>query len=300
LQLGKGEGRRGFGLIHIKARHEEEILRLGYPNAESFIHDVAANYIQIRQGGGAALLLVKPNGLNKIAAIELVPGEKEDFYTIKSAWVGRPAYIEKFGLLWERRVPVAAAPGKAPSLSSPPQRPEKETPDAKGQSNLSNTNIIFQEEKGKPKYSLRPQDQTAIETYRDRYLAPTEPKEPRNVAATAKGIKESLLQKGQRFYDQVVDKWAAWERLAERAGKAGAAVPQGEHITNALSFMRGVEGRVRQGLTGEYVYQDRLGFDPDLEAEVFTGDEVARKEKHFTSQLAGADATRSKTRTAES
>ncbi|MDI6854385.1 MAG: strawberry notch family protein [Deltaproteobacteria bacterium] len=285
LQVGKGDARSGFGLIHIKARHEEEILRLGYPNVESFIHDVAANFIQIRQGRGAALLLVKPNGLNKIAAVELAPGEAEDFYTIKSAWVGRPEYIEKFKLLWERRVPVAAAPGKAPSLSSSPQRPEKGTPDAEGQSNLSYKNIIVPEEKGKGRYSIRPADQADIDAYRGKYLAPTEPAAPRGVVETAKDIKDSFLQKAQRFYDQVVDKWAAWERLAERAGKAGAGVPMGEHLTNALSFMRGVEGRVRQGLTGEYVYQDRMAYDPDLETQVFTGDDLVRKGPSFNRRL---------------
>lgn len=90
-----------------------------------------------------------------------------------------------------------------------------------------------------------------IKDYRDKYLAPTEPREARGVAETARGVKDGLMQKAQRFYDQVVDKRAAWERLAERAGKAGAAVPLGEHITNALSYMRGAEGRVRNGLTGE-------------------------------------------------
>ncbi|MDI6854804.1 MAG: strawberry notch family protein [Deltaproteobacteria bacterium] len=287
LQIGKGDARSGFGLIHIKARHEEEILRLGYPNVESFIHDVAANFIQIRQGRGAALLLVKPNGLNKIAAIELAPGIEEDFYTIKSAWVGRPEYIDKFELLWERRVPVAATPGKAPSLSSSPQRPEKGTPDAEGQSNLIEENIILPGEKGKPRYSIRTtgRDQEAIEAYREKYLAPTAPREPRGVVETARGLKDTLTQKAQRFYDQVVDRWAAWERLAERAGKAGAKVPHGEHITNALSFMRGVEGRVRQALTGEYVYQDKMHFDEDLGEAVFTGDDLVRKGPSFNRRL---------------
>ncbi|MCL6622925.1 MAG: hypothetical protein K6T55_12625, partial [Syntrophobacterales bacterium] len=138
---------------------------------------------------------------------------------------------------------------------------------------------------GEPKYSLRPQDQATIKTYRDSYLAPTEPQEPRNVTATAKDVKESLLQKAQRFYDQVVDKWAAWERLAERAAMAGARVPQGEHITNALSFMRGVEGRVRQGLTGEYVYQDKKAYDVTLGQGVFVGDELVRKGASFKRRL---------------
>lgn len=286
LQVGKEEARSGFGLIHIKARHEKKILKLGYPNVESFIHDVAANYVQIRKGGGAALLLVKPNGLNKIAAIELTPGEAEDFYTIKSAWLGRPEYIEKFELLWERRVPVAAKPGIAPSLSSFPQGPEKGTPDAEGQSKLSVENIVSPGQKGKtPKYSLRPKEQEAIEAYREKYLAPTEPRESRDVVSTAKGLKDKLVEKAQRFYDQVVDRWAAWERLAERAVRAGAKVPHGEHITNALSFMRGVEGRVRQGLTGEYVYQDRMDFDPDLKEVVFTGDDLVRKGPSFNRRL---------------
>lgn len=59
--------------------------------------------------------------------------------------------------------------------------------------------------------------------------------------------------------------------MAERAARAGAGVPMGEHITNALSFMPGVEGRVRQSIVGDYVYQDKLAIKEALGAAVFIG-----------------------------
>ncbi|MEW6385894.1 MAG: strawberry notch-like NTP hydrolase domain-containing protein [Thermodesulfobacteriota bacterium] len=74
------------------------------------------------------------------------------------------------------------------------------------------------------------------------------------------------------FYSQVVDRWAAWERVAQKAAQAGIAVPAGENVTYNLSFLRGVEGRVRQGISGDYVYHDTLEFDEKLDRLVFTGD----------------------------
>uniref|UniRef100_A0A7C3V4J5 Large polyvalent protein associated domain-containing protein n=1 Tax=Desulfobacca acetoxidans TaxID=60893 RepID=A0A7C3V4J5_9BACT len=131
---------------------------------------------------------------------------------------------------------------------------------------------------------IKEADET-IERYRERYLAPSEPAEPRGIVEKARGIKASLTEKAMRFYEQVVDKWAAWERLERRALQAGAKVPAGELITTSLSFMRGVEGRVRQALTGQYVYQDKLGFEEKRRADGFTGDELVRKGPSFQVRL---------------
>ena len=51
--------------------------------------------------------------------------------------------------------------------------------------------------------------------------------------------------------------------------------------------MRGVEGRVHQGIMGEYVYQDKKGFDENLGMEVFTGDELVRKGASLKVRLEG-------------
>ncbi|MBM4273675.1 MAG: hypothetical protein FJ134_04315 [Deltaproteobacteria bacterium] len=108
-----------------------------------------------------------------------------------------------------------------------------------------------------------------IDAYREKYIAaPQEEK---------KGLKDRLTEKLKTFYDQTVDRWASWERAARRAAKEGAAVPAGENIINSLSYMRGAEGRVHQGIMGEYVYQDKKAFDENLGMEVFTGDELVRK-----------------------
>lgn len=112
-------------------------------------------------------------------------------------------------------------------------------------------------------------DQVDIDSYREKYIAtPQEEK---------KGLRGRVVDRLKTFYDQTVDRWASWERAAERATREGAMVPAGENIINSLSYMRGVEGRVHQGIMGEYVYQDRKAFDENLGMEVFTGDDLVRK-----------------------
>ena len=113
------------------------------------------------------------------------------------------------------------------------------------------------------------QDQADIDAFREKHIAP-QPEEK-------KALKDRLTEKLRTIYDQTIDRWGSWERAAERATRAGAVVPAGENIVNTLSYMRGVEGRVRQGTTGDWVYQDTKGFDDNLGMEVFTGDEMVRK-----------------------
>jgi hypothetical protein len=112
-------------------------------------------------------------------------------------------------------------------------------------------------------------DQADIDSYREKYIAPQ--------PEVKKGLKDRVTEKLRNFYDQTVDRWASWERAAARATQAGAVVPAGENIVNTLSYMRGVEGRVRQGTIGDYVYQDAKAFDENLGMEVFTGDDLVRK-----------------------
>ena len=99
--------------------------------------------------------------------------------------------------------------------------------------------------------------------------------------------KIGLLRSCRTIYDQTIDRWGSWERAAERATRAGAVVPAGENIVNTLSYMRGVEGRVHQGTMGEWVYQDKKGFDENLGMEVFTGDELVRKGPSLKVRLEG-------------
>jgi hypothetical protein len=112
-------------------------------------------------------------------------------------------------------------------------------------------------------------DQADIDSYREKYIAPQ--------PEVKKGLKDRVTEKLRNLYDQTVDRWASWERAAARATQAGIVVPAGENVINTLSYMRGVEGRVRQGTVGDYVYQDAKAFDENLGMEVFTGDDLVRK-----------------------
>lgn len=114
--------------------------------------------------------------------------------------------------------------------------------------------------------------QDTIDSYRDTYVA-LPGKEKLTWTEKLAAGKEWLSDSCDSLYEQVVDRWAAWEKLANKAATAGVVVPAGENILNNLSFLRGVEGRVRQGITGEAVYLDPLDFDANTGKAVFTGGE---------------------------
>jgi hypothetical protein len=75
----------------------------------------------------------------------------------------------------------------------------------------------------------------------------------------------------EKFYTEVVDRYAPMERAEEKLKKAGITVGPGQSVTNALSYMRGQEGRVRQALTGDHVYQSVMEADENGRM-MFTGE----------------------------
>ncbi len=100
LQLGTPDG---FGKLHIKRGHSKELKQQGFDDIESFVSQIVSGFTEIRKGTGGTLILVKRNGGNKIAYVQLKPltGEKE-FYTVNSATFARPEYVADKELLWER------------------------------------------------------------------------------------------------------------------------------------------------------------------------------------------------------
>jgi len=113
------------------------------------------------------------------------------------------------------------------------------------------------------------QAQEYIDVYKQSFIA--EPEEE----------KRTILQRTKDFahklYDETIDRWGSWERRADRAIKEGAIIPMGEMMPNTLSYQRGVEGRIRQGIIGDYVYHDKMAFDEELQLNVFEGDELVRR-----------------------
>ena len=127
-----------------------------------------------------------------------------------------------------------------------------------------------------PSYSIREKKeaQETIDTYRDTYV----------VVNTDKGIVQkiregmaNLPKVFDELYSSIVNRWAAWEKLAQKTGAElaakGVIIPKGEDVVNTLSFLRGIENRIKEGIVGDHVYWDPMEFDPVTEEMVFSGDE---------------------------
>jgi len=115
--------------------------------------------------------------------------------------------------------------------------------------------------------------QEMVDRYRDTYIALPEKK---GLVQKLKDGVASLPEVLDDLYAGLVDRWGAWEKLALRTGtklaEEGLVIPAGENIVNCLSFMRGIEGRVRQGITGDHVYLDPMEFDEKTNQMVFSGE----------------------------
>jgi hypothetical protein len=122
-----------------------------------------------------------------------------------------------------------------------------------------------------PQASYSPAEAENVLTDYDRKMLAPEGK--RTIWEKIKAVKTGEGTKGflEKFYTEVVDRYAPMERAEEKLKKAGIIVGPGQSVTNALSYMRGQEGRVRQALSGDHVYQNVM--EPDENGRmVFTGE----------------------------
>ncbi len=83
-------------------RHLKEIQEAGYSDDIEFVEDVSQNHNAIYPGKDNTLILAKKNGKAKVAYIELVPDESNQYYRINSALVSREDYFKNKKPLWER------------------------------------------------------------------------------------------------------------------------------------------------------------------------------------------------------
>nr|ACF98019.1 hypothetical protein [uncultured bacterium 878] len=119
---------KGFGEVHIEAGHGIQIRNYGYDDAASFAADVAANYRSIYDAGKGRLFLVKPNGMSKIAVIELkpVPGGPNAFeahWEVETAAIYRPEFFDSKKLLWQRPGPGNSSTGESRATGENPFNP---------------------------------------------------------------------------------------------------------------------------------------------------------------------------------
>jgi hypothetical protein len=120
---------RGTGLLHIEARHGDQIRAAGFDDAAAFVAHVADGYNEIRQDSGGQLFLVcrdpargGSNDPHAVAIICLAPGEGP-VWTVATAGRFKSAYIKKRILLWQAVHTAAPQPnGLAAPSSAPPDQ----------------------------------------------------------------------------------------------------------------------------------------------------------------------------------
>ncbi|MDI6752786.1 MAG: strawberry notch C-terminal domain-containing protein [Thermodesulfobacteriota bacterium] len=117
----------------------------------------------------------------------------------------------------------------------------------------------------------RTEAEHVLADYDRKMLAPGKRTIWEKIKAAKTEVPESAKGFLERFYNEVVDRFAPMERAEEKLKKAGIVVGPGQSVANALSYMRGQEGRVRQALTGDHVYQSVMA--PDENGRMaFTGE----------------------------
>jgi len=103
LRIGIHKGKRGdFGEKHIERPERLQQLRdNGYENARDLVQDVATSFNVIFKGDGSRLILAK-QGINTDTSIfvELIPGEGEEFYDVKTGLIVRRNYFKNKTPLW--------------------------------------------------------------------------------------------------------------------------------------------------------------------------------------------------------
>ena len=87
---------------HIFNRHIEELRAVGYTPFD-FAKEVVAGFNRIYKGAGDSILLVKWNGVPKVAAIELNLAFKSGFYEVKTAHIKAKGSLKNKNLLWTKK-----------------------------------------------------------------------------------------------------------------------------------------------------------------------------------------------------
>lgn len=122
------------------------------------------------------------------------------------------------------------------------------------------------------KYSIRSAEaESRLQAYQDKMMAPEVKEE-----SAWQRFKDKVLLRGDTkqeaadtlkgWYDEIVDRYAPFERAQAKAVKAGGLIPTGEMPTYTLAFWRGQEGWVSQAVMKNGVYQETK------EGGRFTGD----------------------------
>lgn len=87
-----------------------DIRKAGYESAADLVADVAANFTAVHRGDRGRLILVRQNGRERAAIVELRPAEDGAHWTVTTAGLFRPEYLARKELLWHQPGPAGAPP----------------------------------------------------------------------------------------------------------------------------------------------------------------------------------------------
>lgn len=104
IRLPEGDGRFG------EARHGSDIRKAGYADAAELVADVASNFTDVYEARSGRLILARRNGRDRAAIVELRPTEDGTHWSVTTAGLFRPDYLNKERLLWRQPGPAGAPP----------------------------------------------------------------------------------------------------------------------------------------------------------------------------------------------
>lgn len=211
----------GYGLVHIEARHGEQIRNAGYASVLDFIQEVARNYQTIREGakrhGEQTYLLQLTDKHNNTLIVEL--SKDGSYWNINTAGIFKKSYANGNKIVYDRQAAVnqsaetdEGAPTVEQSDTQTEASPMPSTTTDKGNESLGNKqgdsalSRIPKDEKGNPVY-----EQTDSDTAWDAIVEQTEGDE----------IMAQTVADGM-----VADKEAALKKLEKAKSKGGVSIAE--------------------------------------------------------------------------
>lgn len=94
---------KGFGKLHIKEQHGEEIRKAGFKSEEEFVADVVKNFNAIYKVGENRYALVANGNLQKIHIVEL--SHDKSYYNVITGYIAERKDFERkrdIKLLWKQ------------------------------------------------------------------------------------------------------------------------------------------------------------------------------------------------------
>lgn len=129
----------GYGLLHIKAGHGQQILEAGYPSVEKFVEDVCRNYKEIRIGrnrkSNQTYMLLELHDEKHKRTLYVELSHDGTYWNVNSGGIFRNKYTDKNDIVWpEPTVGSNANTDTAEVTDSPTEVAKGETVDRGGNS----------------------------------------------------------------------------------------------------------------------------------------------------------------------